>query len=86
MAGRSEVKDVRKVEKFARRLMDSPVELKFVYARYGSRKGTLTHTKRRCQMESCVRDRYGVRWPDGKITWPCAGGMKMRKDGQWQIM
>jgi len=25
-------------------------------------------------------------WKDGKITYPCTWGMKIRKDGHWQIV
>jgi hypothetical protein len=48
---------------------------KRVYARGGKRYGLATGTTRRCQLEGCCGTRLGVRWPDGKITWPCTKGL-----------
>ena len=31
---------------------------------------------RHCQLSGCSSMCVGVRWPDGKITWPCLKGMK----------
>ena len=31
--------------------------------------------RRRCQLEGCSRPRLSVRWPDGRLTIPCTGGM-----------
>lgn len=39
-----------------------------------------------CRLEGCTGIRLRVRWKDGKITLPCTEGMKVRKDGHWQIM
>jgi hypothetical protein len=48
--------------------------------------GQLTGTSRRCQLEGCLGRRYGVRWPDGSLTWPCSKGLFKRPgDGELQI-
>lgn len=40
--------------------------------------------RRDCTLESCGAVRLGVRWPDGRLTWPCTRGM--RKEGNtWRI-
>lgn len=61
---------------------------KFVLDREGKLKGTVTSTSRRCQMEGCNGRRLGVRWPDGKITYPCTKGLAAVPDqvDTWQIM
>ncbi len=38
--------------------------------------GHTTGTFRACQLEGCTGTRVGVRWPDGKLTWPCTKGMR----------
>ena len=48
--------------------------------------GRLTGGTRVCRLEGCGGLRIGVRWPDGTITWPCVRGMRLRKDGQYQIV
>lgn len=40
---------------------------------------------RRCTLEGCRAQRLGVRWPDGKITWPCKKGMTLQEDG-WHFI
>ena len=57
-----------------------------IYARDGKTAGVLTGGTRQCTMESCKGERLGVRWKDGKLTWPCSGGMKLRKDFVLQII
>jgi hypothetical protein len=47
--------------------------------------GKLTGTSRRCQLEGCLGRRYGARWPDGTLSWPCSKGLFDRPDGQLQI-
>lgn len=47
--------------------------------------GKLTGGERACTLEGCRGKRIGVRWDDGKLTWPCTRGMFIREDGQWQI-
>lgn len=49
-------------------------------------RGRLTGGTRLCQMDGCGGTRYGVRWPNGRITWPCVKGMKARKNGDWEIL
>ena len=58
----------------------------FVWNRGGKFKGRTTGTTRRCRMEGCLGICLGVRWPDGKLTWPCTKGMKERKNGDYQIV
>ncbi len=64
-------------------------EPKFVYSRSGKQRGELTGSSRPCRLESCRGQRLGVRWKlrgkKSQITFPCTKGMKLRKDGQWQI-
>jgi hypothetical protein len=31
-----------------------------------------------CTLESCGGIRLGVRWPDGRLTWPCSKGLTAR--------
>jgi hypothetical protein len=58
---------------------------KYVYARGGKPKGKyLGETQRAC-FEGCRGRRVSVRWPDGKMTYPCTRGLKVRKDGNLQI-
>lgn len=60
--------------------MDTPVQ-----ARTGKVRGRLTGVSRACQLEGCLGRRLGVRWPDGKLTWPCTKGMDF--DGKrWKIL
>jgi hypothetical protein len=60
-------------------------DAKFVYSRDGKKKGLLTGKERFCGLEGCVGIRLGVRWPGGRITWPCTQGMDIRPDKQWII-
>jgi hypothetical protein len=57
-----------------------------VYARDGKRCGKVCWYARPCQLAGCNGVRLMVRWKDGKVTYPCTKGMKIRKDGHWQIM
>lgn len=41
---------------------------------------------RRCTMEGCRGTRVGVRWPDGKLTWPCSKGLEAVAAGQYRIL
>jgi hypothetical protein len=47
----------------------------FVVSRDGNDKGRLTGGSRNCRLEGCTGRRLEVRWPDGKLTWPCSKGM-----------
>lgn len=37
--------------------------------------GTATGGTRPCSLEGCNGVRVGVRWEDGKISWPCSKGI-----------
>lgn len=68
--------------------MDEP---KYVYSRRtkGEKvmRGVLTGSERHCQLEGCLGRRLGVRWPGGRMTWPCTKGMKIVQRGKaWQIL
>ena len=42
---------------------------------------------RRCPMECCKGERIGVRWEDGKLTYPCTAAMKWNgKHKCWQLI
>jgi len=53
-----------------------------VYSRDKKTIGLATGGYRDCTMEGCKHQRVGVRWPDGKLTWPCLGGMTPYKKGE----
>ena len=46
-----------------------------VHNRNGDEVGKATGTYRRCSMHGCTGLRIGVRWPDGRLTWPCSKGV-----------
>jgi len=48
-------------------------------------RGRTTGGVRPCTLEGCLGLRIGVRWPDGKLTWPCSEGMARRR-GAWRIL
>jgi hypothetical protein len=48
---------------------------KFVISKNGKEKGTTTGGSRMCQLSGCGGLCIGVRWSDGKLTWPCSKGM-----------
>ena len=57
-----------------------------VYSRNGEEFGLATGGQaRRCTMEGCGGARYGVRWPDGELTYPCSKGLIDRDDGTFQL-
>lgn len=61
---------------------------RFVFARDprgGRLRGRLTGGHRVCPLEGCHGARLGVRWPDGRLTWPCTKGMSQCADGHWEI-
>jgi hypothetical protein len=64
--------------------MPKPAAL-FVYARNGRERGVKIGS-RPCNLEGCCGTRFCVRWKNGKRTWPCSRGMKMRRDGHLQII
>lgn len=57
----------------------------FIYAAGGRDRGLVTGGTRQCGLEGCKGPLIGVRWPDGKMTWPCREGMFERPDGALEI-
>lgn len=60
-----------------------------VVSRDGKIKGKTTGSCNHCRLEGCNGLRLGVRWSDGKLTFPCTKGMevtvKATKDGKQSI-
>jgi hypothetical protein len=56
-----------------------------VVSRDGKKKGKTTGGCYRCRMDGCPGLRIGVRWEDGKLTFPCSKGMIRNKKG-WKIL
>ena len=57
-----------------------------VYSREGNEYGLTTGGHpRHCTLEGCGRSRYGVRWPDGELTYPCSKGLTVNDDRYLQI-
>ena len=53
-----------------------------ILARKGCRMvGRSTGTFRPCTLEGCSGLRVGVRWRNGRLTWPCTGGMEAWRGG-----
>ena len=57
-----------------------------VYSRDGKHEGATTGGVRPCGMEGCKGQRVGVRWDDGKLTYPCTGGMGFTLDGSMRVL
>jgi len=58
-----------------------------VISRDGICKGKTTGGNRHCTMEGCRGFRLGVRWQDGKLTWPCTHGMNWdSRENVWKII
>lgn len=55
-----------------------------VYSRDAKHLGRTTGSRRPCNLEGCTGLRLGVRWDNGKITYPCTKGMIFRKRS-WRI-
>jgi hypothetical protein len=52
--------------------------VKYVLDREGKEKGTIINEhSRKCMMEGCRHWKASVKWSNGKITYPCWGGMEM---------
>ena len=51
-----------------------------VVSRDGKERGLTTGGSYPCRLEGCRGMRIGVRWPDGRITYPCTMGMKFSED------
>lgn len=58
--------------------------IKFVINSDGTRKGHVVGS-RRCQLICCRGQCLGVRWPDGRLTWPCTMGMKSMSEDTLKI-
>lgn len=62
-----------------------PLELpKTVVSPDGKQKGTPTGATRRCRLAGCNGLCIAVRWPDGRLTWPCSKGVRMNRRS-WRI-
>jgi hypothetical protein len=55
-----------------------------VLSKDGKIKGKLTGGSRHCGLHSCTGRTLGVRWDDGKLTYPCTKGMNFN-NGIWKI-
>jgi len=60
---------------------DTPVR-----PRGSGKRGKATGNTHCCSMHGCNGLRVSVRWPDGRVTFPCSKGMTVRKDGDWKIL
>ena len=56
-----------------------------VLSRDRKKKGKTTGGSYRCRMDGCPGIRVGVRWEDGKLTYPCSKGMLRNRLG-WRIL
>lgn len=61
-----------------------------VYGRVGTRlsrvAGRALGGTRQCQLAGCVGLRLAVRWPSGRLTWPCTKSLRFdRSIGAWRI-
>lgn len=57
-----------------------------VLTRDGQGIGVATGATRVCRMEGCTGRRLVVKWSDGKVTHPCLKGMRLNKNGSYQIL
>jgi hypothetical protein len=58
---------------------------KLVYSADRTEAGVRTGGSRLCSMHGCTGMRIAVRWPDGKLTYPCTKGLVPSNDGSMQI-
>lgn len=63
----------------------STEEMKYVLSRDGSEKGIIVLGSRHC---NCCgkQNKIRVRWPDGRHTWPCVRGLKIKNQYTYQII
>ena len=54
---------------------------KKIVSRDGKHVGTPIGTTRMCRLEGCTGLRIGVRWDDGKLTYPCSKGLRWSPKG-----
>lgn len=67
-------------------LLPKPGKLpKYVLTRNGKEKGQTTGAAHKCRLDGCSGWRITVRWPDGKLSYPCSRGMKVVRGATWQI-
>lgn len=60
---------------------------KLVKSRDNKSTGLTTGGERLCTMEGCRGHRIGVRWEDGKLTFPCTHGMTWDNNLKfWKIL
>lgn len=59
-----------------------------VISRDGKHKGKFTGgNSRPCSMEGCCGERVGVRWEDGKLTFPCTADMtNTNNKDEWRLI
>lgn len=57
-----------------------------VQERYGPERGRVVGHGRRCRLEGCGGWCIPVRWPDGKLTWPCSKGMASVNAALWKLL
>lgn len=69
----------------ARRHLASPLHSNRVIARGAKRAHGVVTGVRLCQLAGCGRTRLIVRWPNGRHTIPCTGGMKQLGEKLWKI-
>lgn len=43
--------------------------------------GLFTGSTKACTLTGCRGLRYAVRWPDGRLTWPCMHGLERNGKG-----
>jgi len=55
-----------------------------IISREGEHRGKATGTRFKCRLAGCNGMRITVKWPDGKVTFPCSRGLKRSRAG-WQI-
>lgn len=55
-------------------------EIKHVISADGKETGDVTGGRRRCQMSGCGGVCLGVKWPDGRMSWPCTKGLVATTD------
>jgi len=57
-----------------------------VFNRGGERFGYTTGATRACGLDGYADRRIVVKWPEGHVTYPCAGGMRKLPDGSFRIV
>jgi hypothetical protein len=55
---------------------------RFIWSRDHKAKGSTTGSWCHCRLDGCPGYRLGVRWPSGRLTWPCTRSLKTTKGGQ----